>query len=219
MVPTPTINIYRITHVRNVPHILKYGITHKNSDNANPCYLNIGDQSLIDTRSHRSLQINNGDLLNSNTASINLGDFIPFYFGVRMPMLYVIQNGGNFVANPTSAEDIVYLVCSLDSIIESGNIFYFSDGHATDNFSTFYDKTKMDELRTIIDWDAVKAQFWSGQENLNVKRKKQAECLIAGDVLPHNLIGFGCFNQKAKDILVNIGVSNDKIKIIPAAYY
>ena len=29
------------------------------------------------------------------------------YFGVRMPMLYVVQHGGNYVPHPTKARDIV----------------------------------------------------------------------------------------------------------------
>ncbi len=37
------IYIYRMTHIDNIPHILKYGITHKNSKNANPHYKAIGD--------------------------------------------------------------------------------------------------------------------------------------------------------------------------------
>jgi hypothetical protein len=36
-----------------------------------------------------------------------------------MPMLYVIQNGGNFVPSATPAEKIVYLVCSLNKIISA----------------------------------------------------------------------------------------------------
>jgi hypothetical protein len=77
-----------MTHVDNIPHILEFGITHRNSENANPNYVSIGDRSLIDNR--------NSKKVNFDTESIILGDFIPFYFGIRTPMLYVIQKGGAF---------------------------------------------------------------------------------------------------------------------------
>jgi hypothetical protein len=104
--------------------------------------------------------------------SITLGDFIPFYFGIRMPMLYVVQNGGNFVQNATRPEDIIYLGCRLRAIIDSDIGFYFSDGHATDRFTTFYDKSRIEQLPNIIDWDSVRASYWGGSDNLNTKRKK-----------------------------------------------
>lgn len=84
------INVYRITHIENVKHILNYGITHKNSSNSNPNFKGIGDVSLIETRSMKQVNVDNGDIFNT-IETIVLGDFTPFYFGVKMPMLYVIQ--------------------------------------------------------------------------------------------------------------------------------
>ena len=208
-----------MTHIKNIPHIIKYGITHKDSPFANNEYLTIGDISLIDTRRTKVVSVDNGNYLNFNAPTITLGDYIPFYFGVKMPMLYVMQNGGNFVERATPAKDIIYLACPLSRVIELGNDYYFSDGHGTDSLTTFYDKRKIKELPTIVDWDAIRASYWGGQENLNLKRKKQAEFLVSND-LPSNIIrGFGCYNQDAKDKLINLGIDDEKIKIIPKAYY
>lgn len=214
-----SINLYRITHIENIPHILVHGVTNKKSQKANLYYKSIGDLSLIDTRNLKEVSVDNGDFTNLNAPTIVLGDFIPFYFGVKMPMLYVMQKGGNFVERATPPEDIIYLVCSLNKIIRSSNVFYFCDGHATDNLTTFYDKTKIAELSTIVDWHAVKASYWGGQENLNVKRKKQAEFLVLNDLPPDVLIGFGCYNDGAKQRLINLGVEEEKIKVIFNAYY
>ena len=76
------------------------GITYKTSKNSNPKFKAIGDLSLINVRSTKTVSIDNGDFLNCDAPTITLGDFIPFYFGARMPMLYVFQNGGNFVKKP-----------------------------------------------------------------------------------------------------------------------
>lgn len=211
--------LYRITHIENIPHILQYGITHKDSINKNPDYKNIGDLSLIDTRSKKKVNIDKGEFNPDNGDTITLGDFIPFYFGVKMPMLYVAQHGGNFVESATSPTDIIYLGCSVSKIISSKLNFYFSDGHATDMLTSFYDKSNINELVNIVDWEAVKSSYWGGDENLNIKRKKQAEFLVSGDLSPDFIVVFGCYNEIAKDKLISLGVASDKIKIIPQAYY
>lgn len=68
-----------MTHIENIPHIIENGITRKESDKTNRTYVSIGDNSLISTRDR--FPIPNGYLL---------GDYIPFYLGLRTPMLYVI---------------------------------------------------------------------------------------------------------------------------------
>ncbi|GHV69339.1 hypothetical protein FACS1894199_17860 [Bacteroidia bacterium] len=206
-----------MTHVENIPHILRHGITHRNSPNANPSYVIIGDTSLINTRATKQVQITNGIRSNSYKTII-LGDFIPFYFGVRMLMLYVMQHGGNYVEKATPPKDIIYLVCKVTEIMQSGITYYFSDGHATESLSFFYDSSKINELPNIIDWNAVQSTYWSG-ENLSLKTKKQAEFFVANDIPASYLFGFGCYNEEAKQQLLEMGIESNKIKIIPKAYY
>jgi hypothetical protein len=213
------VKLYRMTHIENVPHILKYGITHRNSPNANSLFKVIGDVSLISTRDTKRVRVDNGDSSKAKVPGIVLGDFIPFYFGIKMPMLYVIKIGGNFVLKPTPPEDIAYLVCSLKRILKLELPFYFSDGHATDNLTTFYDSSCADNLPDIIDWGAVTAPYWGGNENLNLKRKKQAEFLLADDLPPNNLLGLVCYNAKASRRLQAMGFDESKIKVVPNAYY
>lgn len=107
--------LYRMTHIGNIPHILKHGITHSTSANANPDYIPIGDASLIASR--------NNFLLNNGR---KLGEYIPFYFATKVPMLYVVQNGFNMVA-PTPAEQIVYCVSSVQKITDMNLEFVFTD--------------------------------------------------------------------------------------------
>jgi len=212
------IHIYRMTHIENIPHILKYGVVHKNSPNANPDYISIGDVSLIDTREKKTINISNGNRSKSYK-TIVLGDFIPFYFGIRMPMLYVIQHGGNYVEKATPPQDIVYVACKLSDIVSSRIDFYFSDGHATDNFSMFYESSKISDLPEIVDWQSVKSFYWGGEDNLEVKRKKQAEFLLANDIPANLLAGFVCYNEVAKQRLTEMSIGAEKIKIHSQAYF
>ena len=201
-----------------MPHILINGITRKDSPNKNPSFESIGDKSLIDNRSTKQVWVDNGDFT-SPIKQITLGDFVPFYFGVKMPMLFVVQKGGNFVEKANNPENIIYIACSLDAIIKYNLNFYFSDGHATDMLTTFYDSSKIGDLPNIIDWTAVKTAYWGGQESLNLKRKKQAEFLVHEDVPKDVIAGFGCYNENAKNQLVEYGIDESIIKIIPNAYF
>lgn len=210
------IHLFRMTHINNIPHILQNGITHKNSQNANNDYVSIGDSSLISTREKKEVAVTNGS--NVTIKKIVLGNFIPFYFGVRMPMLYVVQHGGNFTTQ-TPASDIIYLVCSLEKILSIDVEFYFTDGHATDNLTTFYDKNYIKQINKIIDWQAVNETYWGGIENLDLKRRKQAEFLVKGD-LPSDVIEkYLCYNEEAKKTLLTFGIQSNMIEIDINAYY
>ena len=205
------IHLYRMTHIGNIPHILSYGIVHKSSPNADPNYIPIGDVSLIDYRTTRSVNVDGQQIV--------LGDFIPFYFGVRMPMLIVIQSGGNFVKQAHRPQEIVYVVVSLKEIIQSGYTFYFSDGHATNFLTEFYSSKDINQLPALIDWDAINERYWSNEDDLDLKRRKQAEFLIKEDIAPNHIAGYVCYNTDAKQQLMNMGVNSGIIKIAPQAYY
>lgn len=213
------VNIYRMTHIANVPYAMQHGITHKNSAKTNPDYVVIGDVSLIETRSRKQVSVFNGDDFSMDAETITLGDFIPFYFGVRMPMLYVMQHGGNFVEKATPPEDIVYLACSLSKVVEAQSRFYFTDGHATDGMTTFYDRSMVGQLTTLLDWNAIRAKYWSGEENLNTKRKKQAEFLAADDVPFDHVVRLACYNEAAKQKLLGFGIADSMIQVLPRIYY
>lgn len=183
------------------------------SPDRNPVYVSIGDRSLIDFRRTKEIRIN-------DTTYIVLGDFIPFYFGIRMPMLYVMQCGGNFVEKAYNPEEIVYVAVSLNKILAAHYEFYFTDGHATDFMTTYYGADKVDCLPTVLDWKAIKARTWSGDGiETDLKRRKQAEFLVKHDIPADFIYGYVCYNDISKKRLLSLGVPEDRIKIYPAAYY
>jgi hypothetical protein len=212
------VKLYRITHVLNVPYVLQYGIVRSNSVYASSSYVSIGDMELISARSSKRVVVNNGDVF-SMVGTIMLGEFVPFYFDVRMPMLYVVQHGGNFVSQVTPPEDIVYLICLLSDIMRSGCSYYFSDGHPMDLLTSFYDSSQVAKLPYILDWVAIKSQYWGGEGRLDIKRKKQAEFLVGNDIAPEYLCGFGCYNAVARERLLRVGVPDRQIVVMPNAYY
>lgn len=199
--------LYRMTHIANIPHIVAHGITHVQSPNANPDFMPIGDSSLIQSRN--SYVLENGRLL---------GEYIPFYFAVRTPMLYVVQKGYNMVV-PTPAQNIVYCVTSVQKIIDTALDFVFTDGHAVDRFTTQYGMQDIAHVDNLIDWKAVKATYWKNENDLDVKRRKEAEFLVLGDIPFASILGFVVNNQAACNQLRESGIAEEKIKIKPDFYF
>jgi len=196
-----------MTHIDNIPHVIQNGLTHKNSPNSNPSYTPIGDGSLINTRDN--FKTPNGT---------KLGEYIPFYFGLRTPMLYVIQNGYNGV-KAVSPNHIVYCVSSVQKIVENDFEFYFTDGHATDGFSTFYTKDDINSIDELVDFEATNAKFWKKQNDLDFKRRKEAEFLIKED-LPHNLIiGYIVNIEESKNELIELGIPENLIVVKPNYFF
>lgn len=134
-------------------------------------------------------------------------------------MLYVIQHGGNFVPHAVSPSDIIYIACPLLKVINNQNEYYYSNGHGTEALTSFYDKTYIDKLPEIINWDAVRAKYWGGSENLILKWQKQAEFLVADDIPPHCIGGYICYDDNTRQKLISLGIDNNIIKVIPTAYY
>lgn len=199
------IYLYRMTHIENIPHILKYGITHSESPHKNKTYKPIGDSSLISRRT-----------IFPASKDKTLGDYIPFYFGSRMPMLYVIQNGFNGV-KVVSPEQIVYCISSVQKMIDLDLDFIFTNGHAVDALSIFYNQSDAHQIDTLLDFEAIKAQWWKG--DLDLKRRKEAEFLIQNDVPSGAIIGYVVYNENAQTHLVKLGIPTEKIVIRPNYYF
>lgn len=202
------IYLYRMTHIDNLPHILQHGITHRDSDFANPDYHSIGDPSLISNRN--KFELDNGKLL---------GTYIPFYFGRRMPMLFVIQRGFNNVKS-TEPQDIIYCVTSVQKVIESQIPFVWTDGHAIDGFSQLYDEKDIERINDILDWNAIRAKYWRDENDLDKKRKMEAEFLLEGDLPLQYILGYICYNNDTKQTLINkFSIPENKIAVRPNYYF
>lgn len=199
--------IFRITHINNIEHIIENGITHRNSTRQNPNYVTIGDSSLISTRSSKIIP--NGT---------SIGDYIPFYFGFRSPMLFVIQRGYNNVPiqRPTN---IVYCVSSIQEIISSKIDFLYTDGHATDTFTTFYEPDQINDIENQLDFDAIQAKFWNDENDLDLKRRKEAELLLSSDLPVDRILGYIVYSEYTKKELVKKGINEQIIAVRPNYYF
>lgn len=206
----PKIWLYRITHFKNLEYILKNGIYTKDSGAFDPNYVTIGDSSLIDYR--RNLEAR-------NPPGGRLSEYIPFYLGPRSPMLYQIAKGYEDIVK-YSQEDIVHVITSFNKVKEAGLSYFYTDGNARSETTTFYIDERDFEL---LDWETIYGTYWKSDEtDLLRKQKKQSEMLIK-EHLPVNCIEYiGVFNNVAEQNVLHLLKTvnlNIPIKISPAKLY
>ena len=201
------IYLYRMTHIQNVPHILTHGITHRTSANANSNFIPIGDPTLITKRN--DFKLNNGR---------TLGEYIPFYFEVRMPMLYGIQNGYNGITS-LDPKHIVYCVSSVEKVLNTELEFVFTNGHAVHSFSGQYSIDDIQRMEDILDMKAIQTKYWNDKNDLDLKRRKQAEFLVLGDLPFETILKFIVYDELAFSTLKHFGIIESAIHINKNAYF
>lgn len=116
-----------------------------------------------------------------------VGEFVPFYFCPRSPMLYTINIGKT--GRPVGCQrTIVHLVTTVEVGINLGKDWAVSDGNAG-AFHTSFD-AKLDAIAGL-DWASIRATNWQGRTH-----QKMAEFLVA-DFFPWTGIQhIGCHNAK-----------------------
>jgi hypothetical protein len=117
-------------------------------------------------------------------------------------MLYVIQHRFNI-----PAENIVYCVSSVQKILDQQLDFIFTDGHALDCFSKQYSILDLENMDTILDKNALNAKYWKDDNDLDMKRRKEAEFLVLGDILIDSVLGFIVSNENAKHKIIALGAN------------
>lgn len=197
---------FRITHIDNIPHIIKYGLVKAESPLHDENFVTIGDRQIIGLRGGMDVK------------GYRIGDYIPFYLGPRSPMLYVIQHGYNGVRR-VEPENIVYCVIRLDDLVSNDIDCIFTDGHALSFLTSFYSKEKLKSISSIINYDDVYSSQWNSEEDLDLKRRKEAELLVKNDLPVQFIRGFAVYNNNAKVRLIGMGVAENMIAVMPGYYF
>lgn len=187
------VRAFRIVHISNVEYLLTHGMFHHQHPQADPNYINIGDSTLIAQRNDYPVGINppNG----------NLGEYVPFYFGPLSPMLLNITTGYRGITQRPQGE-IVYIVCKINTLIEQCNEWCFTDGHAKNTITAFYNDL---EHLSEVDWNIVAERHWKNTEDdFDRMRRKQAEFLVKHNVPVSCISSIVVLNEARKTFVEEI---------------
>ena len=197
--------IYHITDVENLPGILAEGNLYSDAAMVSRAPLVIG-HAHIKQRRLRELRV---DCCGGRF----VGEFVPFYFCPRSPMLYVI-NQGRTERPAGSQRTILHLVSRVRVGVGLKRTWAISDGNAGAFHSAFY---KTLQGLNALDWAAIRAVDWSQKSH-----QKQAEFLVA-DFFPWT--GFhaiGCHNtvvaRQVQDLL-STHEHRPEVQLQPDWYY
>lgn len=175
--------IWRMTHYRNIEFILLNGLHCCNCAVRDPNYINIGFRNLSSNRGQRGVNAPAGGVLN---------DYIPFYFHHKMPMLHKIFKG-EVSDYSGKQEDIVYIVSSVEHVIELGCPFVFTDRHAYLRWVHIYHQ--YEDLENLH-WEVIKDDTWFQTYTTNRKELKQAEFLVHQHLPVEGILGFVANNDE-----------------------
>ena len=175
-VPQPT-PVFHITNIDNLDLIIASGTLQAIADikAAGVGYTSIAHQNIRDRRASTQVPCGPGGFLHN---------YVPFYFGVRSPMLYTISLG-NVEGYEQGQEAIIYLVSTAQKVSNAKLGYVFTDGHGIMEFTGFFeDLAHLGE----VDWPLMKKKYWYDTvDEPDRKRRRQAEFLVHGG-LPWTLV-------------------------------
>jgi hypothetical protein len=176
--------IFRITHIDNVPWILRNGIHCQNSPVRDPNFREIGHPELIARRQRRVVPAGPGG---------TLSDYVPFYFTPHSPMLLNIRTGYKGMQQTPMAE-IVIFVSSLHRIVDLGLPFVFTNQHAYPVSARYFtDIQRLD----AIDWRILRQRdFKHDTDDPGKVERYMAEALIHNYVPLSALLGVACYGPQ-----------------------
>ena len=103
-----------------------------------------------------------------------MGDYVPFYYAPRSPMLYSIKCG-NVPGVEPDQDRIVYLVARTEDF--SAPSFVVSDGNAAHDLTSFHGSHEA--IHTHVDWEIMRATYWANtDEDGDRMRRRMAEFLV-----------------------------------------
>lgn len=173
------LRIYHITHLENLNGILAAGGLWSDAIVARQNPAVIGYEHIKQRRLNEIRVPCSGNRF--------VGEFVPFYFCPRSPMLYTINVGGTGLPRGCQSS-IIHLVSRVSIAVSLGTPWAISDGNAGAYHTSFYDQlSALDD----IDWDAIRTDSWQGKTH-----QKAAEFLAADTYSWSAFEEIGCENEK-----------------------
>jgi hypothetical protein len=177
--------LYHITDVANLPSILASGGL------VSDCALAGVDHQVIGYAHVKHRRMTQYRVTCCDNRFV--GEFVPFYFCARSPMLYTV-NKGNSGRPPGCQTSIVHLVTTVATALSLGRRFAISDGNAGAECTTFRSDLAALDDPNHLRWADIETNNWQGKMHF-----KMAEFLIADRFDWAGVMHIGCHNRDTAD--------------------
>jgi hypothetical protein len=161
----PRVPVYHITHIDNLPSMINDGFLWCDQEQrrrgAN--HQNIGYSHIKERRLKHPVKVARGG---------TLGHYVPFYFGPRSVMLYVISKGHEKYNG--GQESVVHLVSSVVTITQQKSDYFFTDRHADLEYAEQFEDLM--SLPSKVNLSIMQKKHWASCQD--TKERRQAEFLV-----------------------------------------
>ena len=162
--PTPILHFTRVEHLAT---IIESGLLADAGAQQGPLVIEIGDRGIKDRRRSRVVPCGPGGVVSN---------YVPIYFAPRSPMMYAI-NGGNVPEYTEGCGRIVYLISSIEKVLQAGLDLVLSDRNAATAVASF--SADLAEFDVLVDWPLMKERMWNNTlEQPDRKERRMAEALV-----------------------------------------
>jgi hypothetical protein len=177
--------ILHFTHINNLTEIVRQGEVYCDAVARNGAVqVEAGDPAIKERRRRRIVNAGPGGFV---------GDYVPFYFAPRSPMMYRIAcDCRDSVPDRYQGGDreLVYLLSTVENVLDHDLDWVASDGNAATGTTSFFDDPH--EAEASIDWPLMRATMWNDTaDDLDRQRRRMAEFLV------HQRVPLTLFDQVA----------------------
>jgi ssDNA thymidine ADP-ribosyltransferase, DarT len=208
--------IVHFTHVDNLPGIVAEGrLVCDGVACRGLTRTEVGDVRIKEARRRRAVGVDPGGCV---------GDYVPFYFGPRSPMMYRIAAdcrdsiSGRY---PDGDRPLVYFATTVGAVVDDGLGWVATDGNAATATSRF--TSVLDELDGMVDWPLMTAPMWNNTpEDPDRQRRRMAEFLVHRELplpLVRRVVAYSdSYADRARLALAGHDLSN-RVFVRPDWYY
>jgi hypothetical protein len=202
--------IYHITHLSHLGSIIREDCLRCDREAQALCSVRIAHAHIKARRMRRPVPLPPGG---------TLGDYVPFYFAPRSPMLYAIDRGA--VEGYAGGQvEVLHLVSSVEAVAEGGLDWVFTEGHAEMGYTQFFDN--LNDLDKI-DWKLMAERYWHDtDDDPDRKRRRQAEFLVHR-LFPWSMVqSIGVHNHSIEELVlqeITRGQHHPEVRVERRWYY
>jgi hypothetical protein len=208
--------ILHFTHVDNLPSIVAAGdLSCDVRARSGLMRTEVGDVAIKSDRRRRRVAVG---------PCGRVGDYVPFYFGPRSPMMCRIANDcrenrvGRYVGGD---RPLIYLATTIRAVVAADLPWVASDGNAAHSVTRFTDDLTV--LDAMVDWPLMSQPYWNSiPEDPDRERRRMAEFLVHQQV-PLGLIQRAAaysepYADRARTALAGHALA-DRVGVRPHWYY
>lgn len=209
---TDKIPIYHITHINNLASIITAGGLWSDAER-------IGQGIGVDEIGYENIKLRRLRRPVPLAAGGYVGDYVPFYFGPRSPMLFTINRRNTTYQG--GQNPIVHLVTTVSQAQATGNPFCFTDGHAEMGMACFSDD--LAEIEEHVDLPGMNRKYWFDTVDDPTRSfRRQAEFLVHRFFSWDRITGIGVIDKKMKlavDEVIGKATHTPEVAVESGWYY